>query len=421
MEGQAPDEPAPVEGDDDVIALPSSTPADARAVGLPPRGPIVALRVVGRNAQIGLAADRDRFTLGAAGPPTVDVTVEGELVSRRHAVLVRKGPKLQVIDQGSTNGTYYRGYRDPDFEIAAGEVFEVSRHVPLQAFDEPLLTLRHRLLWVLGLRAHAAADAAVQDIAANGPLLLIGPPGCEQLRLAQEIHRRSPFGDHAFVVSPPTPSTIEALAVVTTGAGGTIFLDLTGRPSGAFILRMFAHSRPIVAAPNEEVALEMLDQCIRQCRVVRLAPPSARRDDIPRLLDALIRLEHTERDLPGEPEPLAVLGEANVAGLKAHLWPGHFDELRREAVRLHALLSNGLGLRRAARFLGLRSPGSLTEALDRIGVRVRRIDGDDDAATGEDAAADDGALPATPPGAPTGPQTPRALRADQKGRRNDEP
>ena len=196
---------SPVPGED-VVALPSSTPADVRAAGPPPRGPIVALRVVGRNVQLDLSTDRDRFALGAAGPPIVDVTVEGELVSRRHALLVRKGPKLQVLDQGSTNGTYYRGYRDPDFEVPAGAAFQVSRHVSLLAFDQPLLTLRHRLLWVLGLRAHGAADQAIQDIATNGPLLLIGPPGCEQLRLAQEIHRRSAFADHAFIVALPTPT-----------------------------------------------------------------------------------------------------------------------------------------------------------------------------------------------------------------------
>lgn len=405
MDRQPPDEAGSPSKGDAIVALPSQTPADVRAVAPPPRGPIVALRVAGRNAQIDLAPDRERFLLGAAGPPTVDVTLEGELVSRRHALLVRKGPKLQVLDQGSTNGTYYRGYRDPDFEIAAGEVFEVSRHLALVALDQPLLTLRHRLLWVLGLRAHAAADQAVQDIATNGPLLLIGPAGCEQLRLAQEVHRRSAFADRAFVVSPATPTPTEALAVVSAGAGGTIYLELSGRPSGAFILRMFAHARPIIAAQNEEVALELLDQCIRRCQVVRLAPPCTRVDDIPRLLEALIRLEHVERRLPGEPEPLAALGEANVAGLKAHAWSGHFDELRREAVRLHALLSNGLGLRRAAKFLGLRSAGSLTEALDRIGVRVRRIEGDE----ALDEAAGHGDATPTPPGAPTGPQTPGAL------------
>jgi hypothetical protein len=416
MDTPTPDDPGPPPREDDVIALPSATPTDERAAGLPPRGPIVALRVVGRNAHLDLRTDRDRFVVGAAGPPAVDLTVEGELVSRRHAVLVRKGPKLQILDQGSTNGTFRRGYRDPDFEISAGEVFAVSRQVELLAFDQPLLTLRHRLLWVLGLRAHAATDAAVQDIATNDPILLIGPPGCEQLRLAQEIHRRSPFADHAFAVAPSTPTAHEALAVLTGAAGGTIYLDLSGRPGGSFLLRAFAHSRPIVAAPNEEVAMEVLDDCARRCKVIRLAPPSTRPDDIPRLLDALVRQEHVERGLPGDPEPLAALGEANIAGLKAHTWPGHFDELRREATRLHALLANGLGLRRAARFLHLRSPGSLTEALDRIGVKVRRIESD---GGGDGDGHENGEPAATPPGAPTGPQTPGALRGDGQDRGDD--
>ena len=76
---------------------------------------------------------------------------------------------------------------------------------------------------------------------------------------------------------------------------------------------------------------------------------------------------------------LAALGEANVAALKAQPWSGHFNDVRRQVKRLHALLTNGARARArpAARALGLKSVASLIEALDRIGVRFKAADGED--------------------------------------------
>lgn len=93
-------------------------------------------------------------------------------------------------------------HRDPDFDVAPGQVFEVSRRIKLLALDPPLALLRPAPLWVLGLRNHVDADAAIQLIAENAPILLLGEPGCEQRLLAEEIHRRSPFHDRDFVIAP---------------------------------------------------------------------------------------------------------------------------------------------------------------------------------------------------------------------------
>jgi hypothetical protein len=85
----------------------ASTPYDPKAPPELPSRVITRLVVVGENIEIDLPPEQERFTLGAASAPAVDLTVHGEMVSRLHAVLTRKGPKLRVVDQKSTNGTCY--------------------------------------------------------------------------------------------------------------------------------------------------------------------------------------------------------------------------------------------------------------------------------------------------------------------------
>ncbi len=256
-----------------------------------------------------------------------------------------------------------------------------SRRITLLALDPSLAILRHRLLWVLGLRNHAGADAAIQVIAANAPLMLLGPPGCEQRAIAEEIHRRSPFHDREFVIAPQTfASRAEQDATLARGTRSNVYLDFSlsaERLPNHFVSALFAHCRPIVAAPTTARAAEVLDTFARRLQAIDLATPSSRPDDIPRILDALIAREHAEQNQGGELLPLAALGEANVAALKAHPWPGHFNDLRRQVKRLHALPTNGVRARPAARALGLKSVASLIEALDRVGVHVKPADGDD--------------------------------------------
>jgi DNA-binding NtrC family response regulator len=263
---------------------------------------------------------------------------------------------------------------------------------------------------VLGLRNHAAADQALEAIAANKPLLLVGPPGCEQRAIADEIHRRSPYSDRAFVEAPlHFASRAEQDDVLTRAARGSIYIDATRLTDAAdldplpnhFVAGAFGDCRPIVAALSEEIATELLDHFGRRLHTIMLATPASRPEDIPRLLDALIVQEHDRKvqagEAPGELLPITALGEENLAGLRVHPWPGNFADLRRQVPRLHALLTNGLRLRATARALGLRSVASLSEALDRIGIHVKPSDGDD---APIDGSGDDDERP-TPPGAPT--------------------
>jgi hypothetical protein len=311
---------------------PGSTPFDSTAPPDVPIRMITRLVVVGENIQLDLPPEQERFTLGAASAPIVDLTLHGEMVSRLHAVLTRTGAKLRVVDQRSTNGTFFQGHRDADFELSPGQVFEVSRRVKLLALDPGLAILRNRLLWVVGLRNRAAADAAIQVIAANAPLLLLGPPGCEQHATAAEIHRRSAFNDREFVIAPTTfASRAEQDQLLARGTRSTVFLDLS-RPTAPmpahFVGHLFADCRPIIAAPTRERAVDVLDSYARRLQEIELATPAERPDDIPRLLDALIVEEHA-RAGGGDLLPLAALGAANLDGLKAHTVAGSLHRAAR--------------------------------------------------------------------------------------------
>jgi len=378
-----------------------TTPYDPAAPPDVPIRVITRLVVVGENIQLELPPEQERFTLGAASPPVVDLTVHGEMVSRLHAVLTRKGPKLRVVDQKSTNGTFYNDHRDPDFDLLPGQVFEVSRRVKLLALDPGLAILRNRLLWVVGLRNRAAADEAIQQIATNAPILLLGPPGCEQHATAAEIHRRSAFNDREFVLAPSSfASRGEQIQILARGTRSNVFVDLTRSTAplpAYFVEHLFGDCRPIIAAPTRDRAFAALDSYAHRLRAIELATPADRPDDIPRLLDALITEEHARAGGGGELLPITALGTANVDALKAHPWPDHFVELRAQAKRLHSVLTNGLRIRASARALGLKSPSSLVEALERIGVHLKPIDPD-----GTPTATNRDDVP-TPPGSPTRP------------------
>lgn len=367
------------ETSEEPIAVP--TPIDATP-SVVPVGPIASLVVVGENVELHLPAAQARFTIGAAGPPAVDLTLQSPYLSRVHAVLERKGNKLRVVDQRSTNGTFRRGQRDPDFDIAAGEVFELSRHVKLLALDPSMAVLRRKLLWVVGLKDRAAADDAIENIATNAPILLVGPPECEQVPIAVEVHRRSGYSDRGLVVAERVEDEEAREAVLRRGEGSTVYLDLA--PLAAplappFVARLFASTRLILSAPSEARAFALLGAYARRLKTIELKAPAERADDIPRLLEALVIEEHTRRvregSAPaGELLPFAALGEQNLEGLRRHLWPGNFAELRSQVRRLHAALTNGLRIRATARALGLRSHTSLIEALGRIGVSIGRSD-----------------------------------------------
>lgn len=117
--------------------------------------------------------------------------------------------------------------------------------------------------------------------------------------------------------------------------------------------------RAIVSAPSLDAAHDAVPAHVGLLHNVQVPPLAKRRGDVPRLIDALFVREQSVRQI-------AELGEERVAKLKAHDWPGNFDDLRRNTKRLLALIEHKT-LRGAARALGVSAP-ALSEALHRIGL-----------------------------------------------------
>lgn len=80
------------------------------------RGYDAAIEITYGAENFALGEDRPRLTIGR--DPENDVTIEDDVVSRRHAEVILRGDKFLVVDR-STNGTYVI--------IDGGDTFRVSR------------------------------------------------------------------------------------------------------------------------------------------------------------------------------------------------------------------------------------------------------------------------------------------------------
>lgn len=396
-----------------IVATPVQTDAT-----LLPAAPVTALRACGRNVELHLSTEKASFTFGAGQAPEIDLTLDGDGISRLHAVIQRRGLKLRVLDQRSTNGTYFRGKPDSDFEIGAGDVFVVTKKgIKLIALDEQLRLLRPKLQWAIGLRAHVEVDQALEDVASDAPLLIIGPRHCEQRALANEIHRHSSFRNRDLVASPfifATPAEYEAK--LAHAERGSFYLDLTDADpkdedqvlSGRFVSLLFAgKTRPIVVARDEQHAQSLLGAAALGMRTLRLPPLNSRREEVAKLLDALLLQYHqaaiAEAQASAVLLPLVALGDANVARLKAYAWANDFEDLRRVMLRLYSVLTNRLKMRASARHYGC-SPSAMAEALERLGIDLKlvsdELDVEDDEQAPQDArgaVADGPVTPLDPP------------------------
>lgn len=366
-------------------------PVQETGLSLPPRDPVIVLRVVGTDLELVMSPEMRTFTLGSRREPEVDQHhlhlssrhIHGvsarEHVSGLHLLIERKGNRLWIRDQDSTNGTFVRDRRERAAEIAAGDVFRVG-DVSLLAMDDAMRLLRPHVAWALGLSANAAVDRALEVISAGDPLLLLGEPGCGQLALATQVHRTSARRGAGFAtVRAPIEGRAEQVAHLTLASRGTAFVDLTatGAPPAFFVGHLFGdtyHVRPIVAAPDFDIAAEHLGgENAARLRMLRVPPLRERRDDVPALLNVLFRrIEDARRRTVGEGETVhslrvEQLGERAVTALRAFDWPDNFDDLERNAPRLHAFIEHGGNMSAAARALDVKAP-SLRGALARIGV-----------------------------------------------------
>ena len=60
--------------------------------------------------------------------PTADICLEDPTVSRRHAILLREGDSVRVLDDRSLNGVFVNGERVTARELRDGDVLTLGRN-----------------------------------------------------------------------------------------------------------------------------------------------------------------------------------------------------------------------------------------------------------------------------------------------------
>jgi len=321
---------------------------------------------------------RRPLTLGVA--QDCDVILSDPTVSRHHCRVEYRDDLLFVRDLGSTNGTFVNGVQvleallTPGVRLRLGNTelrLVARRQAGPTAGGPPLFhgmvggsPQMRELYRLLGRIANTDA-----------PVLISGETGTGKELAARAIHDASPRHARPLVVVNCGAIPEELIeselfghekgafthAVATRdGAfadanGGTIFLDEIGElpPSVQSTLLRVLEERTfkrvggnrelhsdfrIVAATNRNLVNEVKDGRFRQdlffrlyVAPVELPPLRQRLDDLPTLVDHLLR-----RDAAAGSQPPAVTPEA-MAVLRRYDWPGNVRELRNALSRAQLL------------------------------------------------------------------------------------
>jgi transcriptional regulator with PAS, ATPase and Fis domain len=340
--------------------------------GALPTSAVQSLRVdvaEGPDAGVSRWGEREVLTIGTADGN--DLVLADPTVSRFHLELRRTADGVEVVDQGSTNGTYVgvarvtRALVPPETTLALGRTKLVVRDgakVELEVYEGdhlgPLVgrsaAMRRVMAWV---KRAARSDASV---------LLVGESGTGKELVARAIHEASGRAERAFVtvdcgaLAPTlvaselfghekgafTGAERQRLGALELANGGTLFLDEIGElPSalqptllGALERRSFRRvggqtevpvDVRVVAATNRDVRAAVNSGDFRldlyyRLAVLRLELPALRErsGDIALLIDHFLR----ERGVDRTASDLFDAGE--LAQFERHEWPGNVRELR---------------------------------------------------------------------------------------------
>ena len=309
-----------------------------------------------------------RLTIGKA--PDNDLVLTDDTVSRRHCELTRLPSGILVKDFDSTNGTKVQGARVKEAIVAAGAVLKVgevevalrpaAQRVELLPSDKK--SFGNALGESLGMRT---IFGVLERIAAtDATVLLEGETGTGKDVLARALWTESDRASGPFVVvdcGAVSYSLLESELFghergAFTGAvaarqgafeladGGTVFLDEIGelpldvQPKLLRVLETKEFRRVggnktirsnvrVVAATKRNLLREVSAGKFREDLYFRLAvvpvtvpPLRARREDIPALVNHILRAAGGSGSLSVSPD--------TMQALTAHDWPGNVRELR---------------------------------------------------------------------------------------------
>lgn len=320
---------------------------------------VTSLKLFDAGTMFDLPREKKTFSLGA--DPDCDVHLPIEGLSRLHCVIERRGQAIRVHDQESKNGTFYNGRKEQTFDVRPGATFTVAT-TRLLAMNDVMWAAYPTLADIVGSEdEHSERESRGGNVSASelvvlatsgGHLLITGPVGCDQLRLARTVHSISLLRSRKSVEVADIPTDRARQREILDQAARSSLI-LTVEPDApvmdsAFASMLFSsgfHVRVIAIAPSISKANDVLsDANVRSMRHFALNPLAYRKAAVLQLLDRML----AER---GSSYRVSDLSSENQVALQAYGWPNNFDELRDAADKLVAVMHQPL--RRAAEILGM--------------------------------------------------------------------
>jgi len=327
----------------------------------------------------------------AAGLRSLQIQLDDDWLSRRHACLTRVLRRWVLEDRDSKNGSFVDGMRQSQAELADGAVIELGhwfmlyREAVPSAEDAPLVVDAGQLsgpapgLVTLSPPLARSFDRLAVVARSNVSVIVEGQTGTGKEVVARAIHdlsrRTGPFVAVNCGALPRelieaelfgyrkgafSGATEEHAGLVRSADGGTLLLDEIGdlpAPSQAALLRVLQERevRPVGGTRPVRVDLRVvaathrsLDEMVetgefRADLLARLAghrialpPLSLRREDLGLLLAALISRTDPQLAVRLQLQPAA------VRAMLRYSWPGNIRELEK-VVTTALLLAHDTG------------------------------------------------------------------------------
>ena len=328
----------PASGDEGSTKTPVQTkPLDDAQRGAWFEGPdvVTALRMYDGDIEYELPR-KSTFTLGASR--NCDIPVPGWDLSATHCLFERRGNRLRVHDQHTTNGTFCGGRRADVIDLYPGDTFTPAP-VTFLAMNDEMRAHRPIIADIIGTGSTPSPDRVLVDtVKLSSHLLITGEPGCDLDRLARSIHAVSLRRSRPLVEISVLPAErTKQREIIKRAARSTLVIDLQSIEAAldsTFCAMVFSaeyHIRIIVLAPATSTARKLLPvENVERMHHIWIRPLAERPGDIPALLDRML----AER---GTSLRIADLSRRNREALSAWEWRDNFIGLRNAADRLAAI------------------------------------------------------------------------------------
>jgi ribosomal protein L40E len=102
--------------------------AEEEGLGLPEGidGPALIVRAGGGRAGETFPLEHERITIGRS--PDCEIFLDDVTVSRKHAVIAKKGDDFRIEDEGSLNGTFVNKKRVEAADLENGDELQIGKY-----------------------------------------------------------------------------------------------------------------------------------------------------------------------------------------------------------------------------------------------------------------------------------------------------